>query len=285
MEKFRLAVELLPQDLRQAALNEACPGIEEIRLRLGKRPSLVINGTEEELQQRKVNERDLSCVLEKATGASFHTASAAISSGYISYKGIRIGICGTMGTSRDSLASFRNFYSLAIRIPGEHRGICEPFLPSIVSPSFSDTLIISPPGMGKTSLLREMVRCLGDMGYRVGLIDERNEISASYSFDTGRCSDVLCSVPKAQGAMMLLRAMNPEIIAMDEITLDEDIEAVSEICGCGVGILATAHAKDLNQLRQRPLYRRMLSLEIIKCVLTIRRYGALRTYTLERIHM
>ena len=149
------------------------------------------------------------------------------------------------------------------------------------------TLIVSPPGGGKTSLLRELIRRASSVPLRVSVIDDRNELSASIAgrtqFDLGPSSDVLVGVPKVQAAGMLLRGMNPQIVAMDEITQETDIKAIEEIGGCGVTLFATAHGKNLHDLQRRTLYRRLLESEVFREIVTIHVSGGKRLYTREAL--
>ena len=122
---------------------------------------------------------------------------------------------------------------------------------------------------------------------RVGVVDERWEIAASErgrsQFDLGPHSDVLSGIPKAQAAMMLLRTMNPQIIAMDEITQPEDLNAIREIVGCGVRLIATAHASGPEELCRRPLYRAMLEEKLFQSCVLIRLHDRERRYELQRL--
>jgi len=148
----------------------------------------------------------------------------------------------------------------------------------------SSTLILSPPGMGKTTLLRDMVRLLSDRyRFRVAVADERGEIAAMYEgrpgMDVGRRTDVLEGCGKAEGTMTLLRAMNPEIIAMDEITEMRDLEAIRQASYCGVKLLATVHAENREGLIRRPLYRELLALEVFSRFVTVENHAGERRYT------
>ena len=285
MNGFARAVNLLPQSIRQAASEFS--DAEEIRLRAGRRPSLLINGRERELNCPELDILDIQRIIEKMTGASLHTAANELAEGYLNCMGLRAGICGKAIIYNGELRGFKDFSSLAIRIPRECRGICAPFMEEIYLKGFRNTLLISGPGGGKTTALRELIRCLSDSGIRIGVVDERNELSASengvFRFDLGSHSDVLVQMPKAAGAMMLLRGMNPEIIAMDEISTPSDLSAVSQIYGCGVGLLASAHAKNTDELYRRPLYKKLMAMEIFTYIVTISVLCGKRTYTAERI--
>lgn len=285
MEAWNIARSLLPENLARAM--EQYPGAEEIRLRRGKQPGVVIAGRELPLSSDTLNQEALMHVLERATGASMHAAAHALRGGYVTYRGLRIGVCGEGVYSGESLNGLRAFSSLAIRIPRQCPGDCVSLLEKLLCPSPSSVLVVSPPGVGKTSLLRELIRRAAAHSLRLAVIDERNELSASVSgqaqFDLGRTSDVMVGVSKEQAAMMLLRGMNPQIIAMDEITREEDLRAVEQIAGCGVLIFATAHARDREDMKRRPLYRRLLARGIFQELVTIRCLGEKRIYSLESL--
>lgn len=287
MDKLSQAVELLPAAWQDAPLLRRRNGLEEIRLRVGQVPTLLLDGEERALSPDLVTQALLQRLMEKATGASMHTAASALAEGYVSYRGIRIGVCGTAALRDGELSGFRHLSSLAIRIPRECRGICSEAAQRLRRDGFQSTLILGRPGEGKTTALRDLIRNLSEAGTRIGIVDERNELAAvdggEAQFDLGRCSDVLTGVKKGQGAMMLLRGMNPQILAMDEVTREEDLEALLQVSGCGVGILATAHAADPEGLGSRPLYRRMLEQGVFSLALLVRRGPSGRTYRLERL--
>lgn len=288
MDFISKALELLPDKLYTEKKVLAGRAVEEIRLRPGYVPVALIAGRERPLSADTVSRRDIQRVLEKATGASLHAYLPELCSGYISYSGIRIGVCGTAVIKNDSICGFKDFSSLNIRIPAEFKGNIDKAVAEITSGGFKNTLIISPPGGGKTTALRELIRSLSAAGYRVSVIDERNELSAADSmglgFDLGERSDVLIGVKKSRGALMLLRGMNPEIIAMDEITESEDINAIREVYGCGVGLIATAHANTAAGLGGRALYKTLLEERIFENIIEIHMSGADRRYTCHGIY-
>lgn len=285
MDSWTVAGSLLPEKLSYEL--ESYPEAEEIRLRLGKRPAVVVGGREREICGDTVDTKLLMRILERATGASLHASAPALRSGFVSYRGIRIGVCGEAVYTGRVMSGFRAFSSLAIRIPHSLQTDCSKLMESLLSPQSLNVLIVSSPGVGKTSFLRELVRHAADARFRVSVIDERNELSASSSgeaqFDLGQGSDVMIGVPKAQAVNMLLRGMNPQIIAMDEITQQTDIRAVEEIAGCGVTIFATAHARGMDDLKKRALYRELLDNKIFEELVTIRCLVGKRIYSREAL--
>jgi len=295
---FGGAARLLPPELREAAL--ALPGsvrasAEELRLRAGAPPSVSSGGGETFFPTcRTVTKRDLDSVLDMATRASAYAARDSLRSGYVTARGgYRIGAAGTAAMSGGAVAGFAALSSLAIRIPREVTGIAEPLLQEI-SPEggVRSTLIISPPGAGKTTLLRDMVRAVSDggrhgAGLRVSLADERGEVAAladgEPQMDVGRRTDVLEGCPKAAAVMMLLRTMNPQVVALDEITAPEDVAAVESAANCGVKLLATAHAEDMDDLRRRRMYMRLLDGAVFEYAVFIVRGPSGRSYTVRKL--
>lgn len=287
MDAFAEARDLLPSSLRALLDPGAAAVTEEIRLRRSRPMSLLQRGSEQPVAGETVSSRHIMQVLDKATGASLHSAAESMAQGFICYRGLRIGLCGEAAVSSGRVMGFRSYASLAIRIPSQRRGVCDRVAAQVFREGPCGVLVVSPPGGGKTTALRELARVLGDRGLRTAVADERNELSATVNgeagFELGRCSDVLVGVPKAEAAMMLLRGMNPQIIAMDEITQDRDLEAIRELSGCGVAVLASAHGKSLADMLSRPLYRELMALRAFQWLVTISQSGGARHYDTERI--
>ena len=283
---FQSAIRLLPPEERGAAERLSAPErerTEEFRLRFGRPSAALVGEREQPLSDRPVTETELRYVLDAATQSSYHAAADELRRGFLSARGgVRVGICGTAVTE-GRIRSFREFSSVAIRVPRQIRGAGAEVISRLGA---ENTLILSPPGAGKTTFLRELVRSVSDGGTRVGLADERGELAAACrgapQFDVGRCTDVLSDAPKAEAAMLLLRAMNPQVIALDEISAPEDIEAVLRIAGCGVRIYATAHAASAEALRQRPLYRTLLDERIFSQAVVITK-GEKRSYAVTAL--
>ena len=284
MDVLKTAQSLLPRDL--AALLGRYPLAEELRLRCGQRPGIVLGGRELQPEGNIVSQEQLMTVLERATGASMHAAAPSLCSGFLSYHGLRIGVCGEGVFSGGSISGMRKFSSLAIRMPHVFRGELNEQIRPLLEPGLSSILILSPPGVGKTTLLRELIR-LASQRRTVSVIDERNELACSSGgraqLDLGPRTDVMTGIGKADAAMMLLRGMRPDIIAMDEITRPEDLRAVEQIAGCGVALFATAHGSTRDDMEKRPLYRELLAASIFDTLITIRLSDGDRVYLAEEL--
>lgn len=279
--KYGQAVSCLPPRFREKAhtLSDSVKeSAEEFRLRIGRKPAVRVGIYETELDVCDcVSREDLNTVLEIATGSSVHTAQSSIKEGFVTVSGgHRIGLCGTVITAHDGVSGFRDLSSVSIRIAKQIKTAAEGMCEAIKkNGSPGNTLIVSPPGCGKTTVLRDLVRRLSDKGYRIAVADERGEIAAKQNgfpqFDVGRCTDVIDGTGKSHAAMMMLRSMTPDIIALDEITHERDVDAIYQICNCGTKIIATAHGEGLSSLSERPLYRALSDMQIFDFAITLYR--------------
>ena len=177
-------------------------------------------------------------------------------------------------TENGQVKTLRYITSLNIRVAHEVKGCADAVLPWLYSPDgLCHTLLISPPRCGKTTLLRDLIRQIsngriGFRGMRVGVVDERSEIGGSHlgvpGLDVGVRTDILDGCPKAEGMMMLVRSMSPELIAVDEIGGNADMEAMENAISCGCRILATVHGSSLEEIRQKPLVSGLLQTGIFE---------------------
>lgn len=189
----------------------------------------------------------------------------ALKQGFLTVSGgHRVGVAGQVFRTGDGIGGIRNIRFLNIRISHEIRGVAKPYVPYLYeshSGKIQSCLIISPPGMGKTTMLRDLVRLISDgdterKGCQVSIVDERSEIAGCFQGepqnDVGIRTDVLDACPKALGMEMMLRSMAPEVIAVDEIALAEDVETLLLLLNCGVRVLATVHGETLEEVMGKP---------------------------------
>lgn len=252
---------LLPRELYAALEAGGMEEAEEIRLRRGYPPSLLVGGREKGIGKEAVGEREIAFILDRASQSSLHWVQSQLLGGFVQAgAGIRLGVCGSF--TEKGIPAVGELSSLSIRLPRELRGIGAEVMGALW-PFESSVLIISPPGGGKTSFLRELIRKASESGKRVCLCDERCEVAAMWggksSFELGPCTDVLSGMEKSKAIIMLLRAMNPEIIALDEISAETDGPAMEQAISCGAYIIATAHGRSLEEIRARPYYENLLN--------------------------
>lgn len=262
----------LPSDIGKQinALPESIVNnLEEIRIRTGNNIILFADGKEYELESKtgeKINKEILNNIFNSILNYSAYAYQEELSNGYITIEGgHRVGICGRTVMENSRVKTIKDISSINIRRSKEIIGVSDGYMNHILKEKdqIYNTIIVSPPKCGKTTLLRDVIRNLSTMGFKVGVCDERSEIAGTYngrtSYDLGERTDVLDGCPKDKGMVMLIRAMSPDIIATDEIGKKEDGQAIEAAVCAGIKLITTIHGSSYQDVIKSGIGEMVLS--------------------------
>ena len=257
--------------------------LEEIRIREGC-PVIYYENGREYLTECMADRKMLMEEMEYITSYSLYAYENEMRQGFVTVQGgHRIGICGKVIYENGRLRNIQYVSSINIRVSHEVKGCADPLFPAILEGGEPvHTLIISPPGRGKTTLLRDMIRQISNgsrfmEGRTVGVVDERSEVGACYMGhpcnELGIRTDIMDGCAKTEGMMMVIRSMGPQVLAVDEIGGKEEMDCIAGAMRSGIVVIATAHGSSPEEIRQQSHFKQVTRDEMFKRYIVMRRDG------------
>lgn len=265
------AIDIFPNNIKKEIL-EMCniQEIQEVRIKVTK-PLICISNNREHVSKYIPTLEDIKLIVQKISNYSIYAFEDEMKQGYITIQGgHRVGICGSCVVEKGSIKTIKNISSINFRIAREVKGCSDNILPYIISgDNVLNTIIISPPKCGKTTILRDLTRQISNgikplsfNGKNVVVIDERSEIASCFKgipqMDIGIRTDVLDSGPKSEGIIMAIRSMAPNIIICDEIGTAADMNSIILALNSGVNLITTIHGYNEEDLYKRPVFKELL---------------------------
>lgn len=308
MSDLRAVTRVLSRDICYN-INENT--IEEIRIRVDRPVILKYPEGKEDILDHVVTQNEILNILQSLCNNSIYSYQSQICDGYITLQGgHRVGITGNVAMKDGKITNVNYVSSLNFRIAREIIGASDEILKEVVTRKsntssqnnyrnanidnndisnleINNTLIVSRPGCGKTTVLRDLVRNISNMGFTVSLIDERGEIASMYKGipqnDIGLRTDVMDNVTKSLGMKIAVRTMAPQVIVADEIGTEGDLEAINYGICSGVKGIFTAHGSDISELRQNETLNKLYEEKLFKRIIFLENRGKMgKVYYLDR---
>lgn len=302
MSDLRAVTRVLSRDICYN-INENT--IEEIRIRVDRPVILKYPEGKEDILDHVVTQNEILNILQSLCNNSIYSYQSQICDGYITLQGgHRVGITGNVAMKDGKITNVNYVSSLNFRIAREIIGASDEILKEVITRinsqnnfknsnndtsnlEINNTLIVSKPGCGKTTVLRDLVRNISNMGFTVSLIDERGEIASMYKGipqnDIGLRTDVMDNVTKSLGMKIAVRTMAPQVIVADEIGTDGDLEAINYGICSGVKGIFTAHGSDISELRQNETLNKLYEEKLFKRIIFLENRGKMgKVYYLDR---
>lgn len=256
--------------------------LQEIRIRLDKPIELIFDQHTEWIKNILPTKKDTMYILNQLSEFSLYRMEDELREGYITIEGgHRVGLAGKVNTLRGEVKAIQHITFMNIRIAKEKMGVALPFMPFIYNGyQYENTLLVGAPQTGKTTIIRDMARLISSnsghaSGKKVGIVDERSEISGSIKgipqHTLGLRTDVMDACPKAEGMMMMIRSMSPEVLIVDEIGSEKDVAALMEAIHAGVTVICSIHAQTLEELKKRPSIQPLFTNSVFKRIILLER--------------
>ena len=275
-------LKIMPRYIAEEIVHLNCNNsITEIRIR-SKNKIIVICGKNEFVLDLVASPKIILDILLNVSKMSIYAIQTDLNNGFVVIRGgHRIGVCGEVVYENGKIKNIKNICSLNIRVAHQIFGCADTVMPQIiVNGIFQNTLIVSPPGCGKTTLLRDIIRLLsngiktlGFSGKNVSLIDERGEIASCYegvpTLDIGIRTDVMSNIDKSTGMSMVIRSMAPDIIATDEIGNSDDVLSIKAAILSGVKVIFTMHGDSLKSILENPNIKELLDMNIFSKIILL----------------
>ena len=274
--------EILPESVKNGINKLDGKNLCEIRLREGKPAVVCASGKNfflgesgvvfDDSKAIIVSKEDIEKFIFRASENSIYAVNNQIQQGFLTIAGgVRIGLCGSIVIENGKIITINNFSSVNIRIPHEIKNCSLPVIKFLLDEKgFKNTLIISPPGAGKTTFLRDIALQISNLNlaYNLLVLDERGEIASCVNgknlLNVGRFTDVLSGAEKRFGFDVGVRALKPDIIFTDELSGDNDTQAVLDASNCGIKLVATVHAKDVTQLKKKQSFEKLIEEKVFE---------------------
>ncbi|WP_203527900.1 stage III sporulation protein AA [Clostridium thermarum] len=286
---------ILPQNLQ--LMLKKLPNLDKLQeIRIKANNPVILNLDNQECILNYISTmEDLKTIMQRTSNYSLYAFEEEIKQGFITIKGgHRVGLCGKCVMEDNKVKTIKNIASINIRVSREVIGCSDKIMPLIINGNnILNTIIISPPKCGKTTILRDMARnistgmkSLGLSGKKVCIIDERSELAACCDgvpqMKVGIRTDVFDNCLKSEGIIMAIRSMSPEVIVCDEIGTYRDMESILSALSCGVNLISTIHGNGLEDFYGRVVFKDLINNHVFnRAVILSNRNGV---GTLEKIY-